>query len=108
MDDNIISVTGISEPLLYLIDERVRQKGGDRATYIRHLIERDIYGSSVHHSVQEISEEQKHLFSPQEKKRSFDPQQWEDDLKMLTTCASKIPVLPTEAFTRESIYGNHD
>ncbi|GAA6616809.1 hypothetical protein [Scytonema sp. NUACC26] len=103
MNDNIISVTGITEPLLHLIDERVRQQGGDRAAYIRHLIERDIYGSSMQPSIEGTSEDQKHLFSPQEKKRSFDPQQWEDDLKILTTRASEIPVLPPEAFTRESI-----
>ncbi|MUG94071.1 hypothetical protein F7734_17410 [Scytonema sp. UIC 10036] len=108
MDNNIISVTGISEPLLHLIDERVRQKGGDRDAYIRDLIERDIYGSSVPHSSLGISKEQKHLLTPQEKKRPFDPQQWEDDLKLLTTGASEIPVLPPFAFTRESIYGNHD
>ncbi|GAA6614922.1 hypothetical protein [Scytonema sp. NUACC26] len=108
MDSNIISVTGISKPLLHLIDERVRQRGVDRAAYIRHLIERDIYGPPMPRSAKGTSEEQKHLFTSQGEKRSFDPQKWEDDLKILTTRASEIPVLPPFAFTRESIYGNHD
>ncbi len=38
MDNNKIEVTGISKPLLRLIDERVRHFGGDRAAYIRDLI----------------------------------------------------------------------
>lgn len=29
-------------------------------------------------------------------------------MKALTEGADLIPVLPPEAFTRESIYGNHD
>lgn len=40
--------------------------------------------------------------------RRFDPQQWEEDIKFLSKNAEKIPVLPTEAFTRESIYRDHD
>jgi hypothetical protein len=44
MDNNKIEVTGISEPLLRLIDERVRHFGGDRAAYIRDLI------YSAHHT----------------------------------------------------------
>lgn len=35
MGNNVIEVTGISEPLLKLIDERVGSKGGDRAAYVR-------------------------------------------------------------------------
>ena len=104
MDNNIISVTGISEPLLHLIDERVRQKGGDRSAYVRDLIEQDIYGSPVPHF--ERGTEEKHSFTPQ--KRPFDPKQWEKDMKVLTNRATKIPVLPPSAYTRESIYGNHD
>lgn len=108
MDNNIILVTGISKPLLHLIDERASQKGGDRAAYIRDLIEQDIYGSSVPYSSLGTSEEKKHPFTPQGKKRPFDPKQWEEDMKVLTNRASEIPVLPPFAFTRESIYGNHD
>lgn len=107
MDNNIILVTGISEPLLHLIDERASQKGSDRAAYILDLIEQDIYGSSVSSSSLGTSEE-KHSFTPQGKKRPFDPKQWEEDMKFLTNSAKEIPVLPPEAFTRESIYGNQD
>lgn len=38
----------------------------------------------------------------------FDVQQWEADLNALAQGAENIPVLPPEAFSRESIYGNHD
>ncbi|MBE9167046.1 hypothetical protein IQ238_05675 [Pleurocapsales cyanobacterium LEGE 06147] len=99
MDNNKIEVTGISESLLKLIDEQVRHKGGDRSAYIRDLIERDIFGTS--HT-------QKQTFLELVTKRSFDPEQWEADMKLLAQRAEKIPVLPPEAFTRESIYGNHD
>jgi hypothetical protein len=99
MDNNKIEVTGISEPLLRLIDERVQHFGGDRAAYIRNLIERDIFGTS-HGQKQQGAE----LFT----KRTFDSQQWEADMKLLAIGAEQIPVLPPEAFTRESIYGNHD
>lgn len=99
IDNNKIEVNGISEPLLRLIDERVRDFGGDRAAYIRDLIERDIFGTS---------HRQKHTFAELGTKRTFDSQQWEADMKLLTIGAEKIPVLPPEAFTRESIYGNHD
>lgn len=107
MDENTILVTGISEPLLHLIDERASEKGSDRAAYIRDLIEEDIYGSPVPHSSLGASEE-KHSFTSQGKKRLFDAKQWEEDMKFLTNRRSEIPVLPPEAFTRESIYGNHD
>ncbi|MEC4814318.1 MAG: hypothetical protein SAK29_13735 [Scytonema sp. PMC 1069.18] len=107
MDNNTILVTGISEPLLHLIDERASQKGGDRSAYIRDLIEHDIYGSSVSYSSSNTSEE-KHSFTPQSRKRPFNPKQWEEDMKVLTSHAEEIPVLPSEAFTRESIYGDHD
>ena len=99
MDNNIIEVTGIPEPLLKLIDERVREKGGDRSTYVRNLIERDIFSTS--HS-------KKHTFTELDTKRPFDPKQWEADMKLLAQRAEQIPVLLPEAFTRESIYGNHD
>ncbi|MBD2297736.1 hypothetical protein H6G80_11905 [Nostoc sp. FACHB-87] len=99
MDNNKIEVTGISEPLLQLIDERVRHFGGDRAAYIRNLIEKDIFGTSHRHKQQSID-----LGT----KRTFDPQQWSADMKLLAQGAEKIPVLPPEAFIRESIYGNHD
>ena len=42
------------------------------------------------------------------KQSAFDPQQWELDLKALAEGADDIPVLPPEAFSRESIYSNHD
>ena len=99
MDNNKIEVTGISEPLLRLIDERVQHFGGDRAAYIRDLIERDIFGTSRGH---------KHTFAQLGTKRNFDSQQWEADMKLLAQRAEQIPVLPPFAFTRESIYGNHD
>ncbi|MDF5721267.1 MAG: hypothetical protein PUP91_12460 [Rhizonema sp. PD37] len=107
MDNNTILVTGISEPLLHLIDERASQKGGDRAAYIRDLIEYDIYGSSDPYSSLNTSEE-KHSFTPQSRKRPFNPKQWEEDMFVLTNFVSEIPILPSEAFTRESIYGEHD
>jgi hypothetical protein len=99
MDNNVIEVTGIPAHLLKLIDERVRQTGGDRAGYIRNLIEKDIYGASH-------TENQSKVF--QGKKHPFDHKQWEADMKALAQRAEEIPVLPEEAFTRESIYGNHD
>ncbi|MBE9210797.1 hypothetical protein IQ244_30705 [Nostoc sp. LEGE 06077] len=99
MENNKIEVTGINEPLLRLIDERVRHFGGDRAAYIRDLIERDIFGTSS---------EQKQKSTEFDTKRTFDPQQWSSDMKLLAIGAEKMPVLPPEAFTRESIYGNHD
>ncbi len=99
MDYNIIEVTGIPAHLLKLIDERVSHKGGDRAGYIRDLIEKDIFG---------VSEGQKQSKVFQGAKRPFDPEQWEADMRALTEQAEKIPVLPPEAFARESIYGNHD
>jgi hypothetical protein len=36
--------------------------------------------------------------------KSFDPEKWAADMESLTEGADKIPVLPSEAFTRESIY----
>lgn len=98
MDNNIIEVTGIPKHLLSLLDERIRQKGGDRAGYIRELIEKDIL---------EASQRQKQPVF-QGKQQPFDPEKWEADMRALTEGAEKIPVLPPEAFTRESIYGNHD
>ena len=44
----------------------------------------------------------------QGKKRPFDPEQWEADMQALAQRAEEIPVLPEEAFTRESIYGDRD
>lgn len=99
MDNNKIEVTGISEPLLKLIDERVRHFGGNRSAYIRDLIERDIFGTP---------HEQKYTSVELATRRTFDSQQWEADMKLLAQGAEQIPILPPEAFTRESIYGNHD
>jgi len=98
MNNHKIEVTGISELLLRLIDQRVQHFGGDRAAYIRDLIERDILSTS---------QGQKHTFV-ERGMRTFDSQQWEADMKLLAQRAEQIPVLPPEAFTRESIYGNHD
>lgn len=69
--------------------------GGDRAAYIRDLIERDIFGTS-HGQKQQSAE----LGT----KRTFDSQQWSADMKLLAIGAEQIPVLPPEAFTRKSIY----
>ena len=99
MDSNVIEVTGIPTHLLKLIDERIRHKGGDRAGYILRLIEKDIYG---------VLERQNRSKIFQGKKHPFDPVQWEADLQALVQRAEEIPVLPEEALTRESIYGNHD
>ncbi|MEA5505691.1 hypothetical protein VB735_21780 [Halotia wernerae UHCC 0503] len=98
MNNHKIELTGIPEPLLKLIDERVRQTGGDRAAYIRDLIERDIA----------TLEKQKQPKASQGVKRPFDPEAWEADIKLLAERAKEIPILPPEAFTRESIYGNHN
>ena len=38
---------------------------------------------------------------------AFDPQQWELDFKALAEGADNIPVLPPEAFSRQSIYSNY-
>ncbi len=98
MNNHKIELTGIPEPLLKMIDERVRQKGGDRAAYIRDLIERDIAPL----------EKQKQLKASQGVKPPFDPEVWEADIKSLAERAKEIPILPPEAFTRKSIYGNHN
>ncbi|ELR97602.1 hypothetical protein [Gloeocapsa sp. PCC 73106] len=38
----------------------------------------------------------------------FDSQQWEADMKILAEGSDQIPILPDEAFSRESIYSDHD
>lgn len=43
----------------------------------------------------------------QGKKRPFDIEAWEADMKFLASLA-EVPTLPPFAFTRESIYNNHD
>lgn len=98
MDNNTIEVTGIPKHLLSLLDERIRTHGGDRAGYIRQLIEKDVLAAS--HT-------QKQPVLPG-KRQPFDPEAWAADMKALAEGADLIPVLPPEAFTRESIYGNHD
>lgn len=98
MDNNTIEVTGIPKHLLKLLDERIRQKGGDRAGYIRQLIEKDILEAS-HRQKQPVFQGKQH---------PFDSEKWAADMRALAEKAEKIPVLPSEAFTRESIYGNHD
>lgn len=99
MDSNVIEVTGIPAHLLKLIDERIRYTGGDRAEYIRSLIEKDIYGALERQNYSRILHGQKH---------HFDHEQWEADMKALAQRADEIPILPEEALSRESIYGNHD
>ena len=42
-----IEVTGIPEETLRLLDERVRQQGGDRAGYIRHLLDKDLHSPTL-------------------------------------------------------------
>lgn len=37
-----IEVTGISEETLRLLDERVRQRGGDRSGYVRQVLDKDL------------------------------------------------------------------
>ena len=98
MDNNTIEITGISAHLLELIDQRVRRTGDDRASYVRELIEKDIFG---------VSERLQHskIFQVKE---PLNPKQWEADMRALAEGAAEIPVLPPRAFTRESIYGNHN
>lgn len=98
MDNNTIEVTGISTHLLELIDERVRQTGDDRASYVRELIENDIFGGSERLQQSKVFQVKKPL----------NPEQWEVDMRALTEGAEEIPVLPPRAFTRESIYRNHN
>ncbi|WGV27514.1 hypothetical protein [Halotia branconii] len=98
MNNHKIELTGIPEPLLKLIDERVRQKGGDRAAYIRDLIERDIA----------LEKQKQPKASMSKVKLPFDLEVWEADMKALAERAKEIPILPPEAFTRKSIYGNHN
>jgi metal-responsive CopG/Arc/MetJ family transcriptional regulator len=45
METHVIEVTGISDELLRLLDERVRQKGGDRSSLIRELIQKELQGT---------------------------------------------------------------
>ena len=42
------------------------------------------------------------------RKKPLDPVQWQADMKALAQRAEEIPVLPEEAFTRKSMYGDHD
>ena len=42
-----IEVTDISEETLRLLDERVRQHGGDRAEYLRHLLDQDLHSLTL-------------------------------------------------------------
>jgi hypothetical protein len=42
MKTHTIEVTGISDELLKLLDERVRQRGGDRAALVRELIQKEL------------------------------------------------------------------
>ena len=42
-----IEVTGISEETLRLLDERVRKQGGDRAEYIRQLLDKDLHSPTL-------------------------------------------------------------
>ena len=45
---HIVKVTGITDDLLHLLDERVRQRHSTgRAEYVRELIRRDVLGESV-------------------------------------------------------------
>lgn len=45
---HVVKVTGISDELLQLLDERVRQRHSTgRAEYVRELIRRDVLGESV-------------------------------------------------------------
>jgi hypothetical protein len=42
-----IEVTGIPEETLRLLDERIRQQGGDRAGYIRYLLDKDLHSPTL-------------------------------------------------------------
>lgn len=42
-----IEVTGISEETLRLLDKRVLQQGGDRSTYIRDLLDRELHAPTL-------------------------------------------------------------
>ena len=46
METHTIEVAGISDELLERLDERVRQWGGDRASFIRDLIRRELQRDS--------------------------------------------------------------
>jgi len=47
MSTHTIEVTGIPEETLRLLDDRVRQHGGDRAEYLRHLLEKDLQSPTL-------------------------------------------------------------
>ena len=98
MDNNTIEVTGISAHLLELIDRRVLRTGDNRVSYVRELIEKDIFGVSERLQYSKI-------FSIKE---PLNPKQWEADMRSLAEGAEAIPVLPPRDFTRESIYENHN
>jgi hypothetical protein len=42
-----IEVTDVPDETLRLLDERVRQQGGDRAEYIRQLLDKDLRSPSL-------------------------------------------------------------
>jgi UPF0288 family protein (methanogenesis marker protein 3) len=46
-------------------------------------------------------------FSSRQRKKPFDARQWQADMNALAQRV-ELPILPEEAFTRESIYGEHD
>ena len=47
MGTHTIEVAGIPDELLDLLDEHVRQRGGDRASFIRDLIRRELQRDSL-------------------------------------------------------------
>jgi UPF0288 family protein (methanogenesis marker protein 3) len=55
---------------------------------------------------QEAATTEDHSSNLQQKK-PFDSRQWQADMNALAQRV-ELPVLPEEAFTRESIYGEHD
>jgi hypothetical protein len=54
------------------------------------------------------NQEKQHQPTVSNKQSIFDAEQWEIDMKILAEGAEKIPILPTQSFTRDSIYGNHE
>src|SRR5579862_7828972 len=47
MQTHTIEVTGIPDSILELLDARAREKGSDRNTYLRDLIERDVKNTTT-------------------------------------------------------------
>lgn len=65
-------------------------------------------GVSPQRFVEEVLAEHCRLGSPLPPPRALSPQEFEEALDRLARFSDQIPALPIEAFSRESLYSDHD